>query len=153
MHGALEIPCIIIASAAGLTMGGGLVFPKTLTRMQSLQISARRGLLIMITIAPLILLAAFIESFITRYTDASYVIRGIVIVGSFAFIINYYIIYPYLKAKKGFSSFIGATKLPPLQESGLRYDQIKNSAQVFSDAFIFYRQHLKPAVIISHDPF
>ena len=26
MHGALEIPCIIIASAAGLTMGGGLVF-------------------------------------------------------------------------------------------------------------------------------
>ena len=149
MHGALEIPCIVIASAAGLTMGGGLVFPKTLTRMQSLQISARRGLLIMITIAPLILLAAFIESFITRYTDASYVIRGIVIVGSFAFIINYYIIYPYLKAKKGFNSFIGATKLPPLQESGLRYDQIKNSAQVFSDAFIFYRQRLKPAVIIS----
>ncbi len=149
MHGALEIPCIIIASAAGLTMGGGMVFPKTLTRLQSLQISARRGLLIMLTIAPLILLAAFIESFITRYTDASYIVRGIVIFGSFAFIINYYVVYPYLKAKKGFVSFIGTTKFPPLQESGLRYDQIKNSAQVFSDAFIFYRQHFKTAALVT----
>lgn len=149
MHGALEIPCIVIASAAGLTMGGGLVFPKTLSRMQSLQISARRGLLIMLTIAPLIILAAFIESFITRYTDASFIVRGVVIFGSFAFIINYYVVYPIMKAKKGFTSFIGSTKLPAVQETGLRFDQIKNSAQIFSDAFVFYRQHMKTAILVS----
>lgn len=149
MHGAIEISCIIIAGAAGLTLGSGMVFPKTLSRMQSLQLSARRGLLIMITILPLIVLAAFIEGFVTRYTEASYVVRGIVIFGSFAFIISYYIVYPWLKAKKGFTSFIGDVKLPPAQSSEIKYNQIKNSAQVFSDAFIFYRKLIKPAAILS----
>lgn len=149
MHGAIEISCIIIAGAAGLTLGSGMVFPKTLSRMQSLQLSARRGLLIMLTILPLIVLAAFIEGFVTRYTGASYVIRGIVIFGSFAFIISYYIVYPWLKAKKGFTSFIGDVKLPPAQSAEIKYNQIKNSAQIFSDAFIFYRQLIKPAAVLS----
>jgi len=149
MHGAIEISCIIIAGAAGLTLGSGMVFPKTLSRMQSLQLSARRGLLIMITILPLIVLAAFIEGFVTRYTEASYIVRGIVILGSFAFIISYYIVYPWLKAKKGFTSFIGDVKLPPAQSAEIKYNQIKNSAQIFSDAFIFYRQLIKPAAMLS----
>ena len=149
MHGAIEISCIIIAGAAGLTLGSGLVFPKTLSRMQSLQLSARRGLLIMLTIIPLIILAAFIEGFVTRYTGASYVVRGIVIFGSFAFIISYYVVYPWLKAKKGFTSFIGDVKLPAAQSSEIKYNQIKNSAQIFSDAFIFYRQLIRPAALIS----
>ena len=54
-----------------------------------------------------------------------------------------------MKAKKGFTSFLNDIKLPPVQESGLNYTKIKNSAQVFSDAFIFYRQMVKPAAIIS----
>ena len=149
MHGAIEISCIIIAGAAGLTMGSGLVFPKTLTRFQSLQISARRGLLIMITIAPLIILAAFIESYITRHTEVSFVIRGVVIFGSFAFIISYYIVYPSIKARKGFTSFLGEVKLPASNDSAIKFNQIKNSAQIFSDAFIFYRQIAKPAAIIA----
>lgn len=149
MHGAIEISCIIIAGAAGITLGSGLVFPKTLSRVQSLQLSARRGLLIMLTILPLIVLAAFIEGFITRQTDASYIVRGIVIFGSFAFIISYYVVYPWMKAKKGFTSFLNEAKLPPEQDSELKYDQIKNSAQIFSDAFIFYRTLLKPAAVIS----
>lgn len=103
----------------------------------------------MLTIIPLIILAAFIEGFVTRYTDASYVIRGIVIFGSFAFIISYYIVYPWLKAQKGFTSFIGDVKLPPAQSTEIKYNQIKNSAQIFSDAFIFYRQLIKPAGILS----
>ena len=149
MHGAIEISCIIIAGAAGLTLGSGLVFPKTLSRIQSLQLSARRGLLIMLTILPLIVLAAFIEGFITRYTGASYIIRGIVIFGSFAFIISYYIVYPWMKAQKGFTSFIGEVKLPPAQSTEIKYNQIKNSAQIFSDAFIFYRQLIKPTALLS----
>ncbi|MCH2022056.1 MAG: stage II sporulation protein M [Saprospiraceae bacterium] len=149
MHGAIEISCIIIAGAAGLTLGGGLIFPKTLSRLQSLQISARRGLLIMITIAPLIILAAFIESYITRYTDVSFAIRGVVIFGSFAFIISYYILYPRMKARRGFTSFLGEVKLQPNNDSNIKFNQIKNSAQIFSDAFIFYRQFAKPAAIIA----
>lgn len=149
MHGAIEISCIIIAGAAGITLGSGLVFPKTFSRLQSIQLSARRGLLIMLTILPLIVLAAFIEGFITRYTGASFIVRGIVIFGSFAFIISYYIVYPWMKAQKGFTSFISDVKLPPVQTSEIKYNQIKNSAQIFSDAFIFYRNWLKPAAFIS----
>ncbi|MFK7799278.1 MAG: stage II sporulation protein M [Aureispira sp.] len=149
MHGAIEISCIIIAGAAGLTLGSGLVFPKTLTRLQSLQLSARRGLLILLTVVPLIILAAFIEGFITRYTEASYIIRGIVIFGSFAFIISYYVIYPYLKAQKGFISFIGDVKLPPAQQLDIQYNQIKTTPQIFSDAFIAYRKFIKPIGILA----
>jgi len=149
MHGAIEISCIVIAGAAGLTMGGGLVFPGTLSRLQSLQMSARRGLLIMLTVLPLIILAAFIEGFITRYTDASYVIRGIVIFGSFAFIVSYYIVYPILRARKGFQSFLGDVKLPYTEDVGINYKKIKTVSQLFSDAFILYRQFLKPAAIVS----
>ncbi len=144
MHGAIEISCIIIAGAAGLTLGSGLVFPKTLSRLQSLQLSARRGLLILLTVLPLIVLAAFIEGFITRYTEASFILRGIVIFGSFAFIISYYVIYPYMKAKKGFISFIGEVKLPPAQQLDIQYNQIKTTPQIFSDAFIAYRNFIKP---------
>lgn len=149
MHGAIEISCIVIAGAAGLTLGSGLVFPKTLSRLQSLQLSARRGLLIMLTILPLIVLAAFIEGYVTRYTDASFIARGIIIFGSFAFIGSYYIVYPWMKAKKGFTSFIGDVKLPPEQDTNIKYNQIKNSAQIFSDAFIFYRQYAKVAAVMS----
>lgn len=149
MHGAIEISCIIIAGAAGLTLGSGLVFPKTLTRLQSLQLSARRGLLILLTVLPLIVLAAFIEGFITRYTEASYIIRGVVIFGSFAFIISYYVVYPYLKAKKGFVSFIGDVKLPPAQQLDIQYNQIKTTPQIFSDAFIAYRNFIKPIGIVA----
>jgi uncharacterized membrane protein SpoIIM required for sporulation len=149
MHGAIEISCIVIAGAAGITLGGGLVFPKTLSRLQSLQLSARRGLLIMLTIIPLIILAAFIEGFITRYTGGSYIVRGIVISGSFAFIISYYVVYPWMKSKKGFTSFIGDVKLPAVQDAEIKYNQIKTSAQIFSDAFVFYRQLVKPMAILA----
>ncbi|MCP4437360.1 MAG: stage II sporulation protein M [Aureispira sp.] len=149
MHGSIEIPCIIIASAAGITLGSGLVFPKTYTRMQSLQLSARRALLIMLTVLPLLLYAAFIETFVTRYTDASYVARGIVIFGSLSFIIGYFIIYPMIKAKKGFTSFVRNVNLPPTQKSRLEFSKIKHSGQIFSDAFIFYRKRIKIAATVS----
>ncbi|MEZ4983506.1 MAG: stage II sporulation protein M [Saprospiraceae bacterium] len=43
IHGTLEISAIVIASAAGITMGQGPAFPGTYTRMQAFQRSARRG--------------------------------------------------------------------------------------------------------------
>lgn len=149
MHGSIEIPCIIIASAAGITLGSGLVFPKTYTRMQSLQLSARRALMIMLAVIPLLLYAAFIETFVTRFTDTSYIARGVVIFGSLSFVVGYFIIYPILKAKRGFTSFVRNVNLPPTQKSSLEFRKIKHSGQIFSDAFIFYRKNIKTAGIIS----
>ena len=105
IHGTIEIACIILAGAAGITMGGGLVFPGTFGRLQSLQLSARRGLLLMVSIMPLIVLAAFIEGFITRYASAPYAVRGLIIIGSLIFVLGYYCFYPMLKARRGFTSF------------------------------------------------
>ena len=61
IHGTLEISAIIIAGAAGLTMGKGLVFPGTFRRIQAFQKSARRGLKIMVGIFPIFVAAGFIE--------------------------------------------------------------------------------------------
>ena len=65
MHGTLEISAIVIAGAAGITMGRGLVFPGTLSRINAFQLSARRGLKIMVGVTPLFIIAGFIEGFLT----------------------------------------------------------------------------------------
>ena len=64
IHGTLEISAIIIAGAAGMTMGRGLLFPGTYRRLQAFQVSAKRGLKIMLGITPIIIAAGFIEGFL-----------------------------------------------------------------------------------------
>ena len=99
-HGTLEISCIIISGAAGLTMSQGLLFPGTYTRMQAFRISAKRGLRIMLGLIPVIGMAALIEGFFTRYTEAPDIIRISVILVSLSFVISYFVIYPRIVARK-----------------------------------------------------
>ena len=111
IHGAFEIPAIILAAAAGITMGNGLLFPGTLTRMQSLIISAKRGIKMMIGIIPFILMAAFIEGYATRNTvitthgepipgEWPVSLKWLFILGCFAIVIFYFVIYPIMVARK-----------------------------------------------------
>ncbi|UTW64510.1 stage II sporulation protein M [bacterium SCSIO 12741] len=93
-HGALEISSIVIAGAAGITLGKGLIFPGTYTRSISFRLSARRGLKILAGVVPLFIIAGFIEGFITRYTDMNNGIRLANILVSFSFIVFYYVWYP-----------------------------------------------------------
>ncbi len=93
-HGTLEISSIIIAGGAGIVLGKGLLFPGTYTRAQAFRISGRRGLTVLAGILPIIVFAAFIESFFTRYTDLPDVVRLSVIIGSLAVIIFYFVVYP-----------------------------------------------------------
>ncbi len=142
-HGTLEISAIIIAGAAGFTMGRGLVFPGTLTRLQSFQISARRGLKIMIGIAPIIILAGFIEGYLTRYTGTPDIIRGLFILLCLAFVLFYYVWYPWSLAKKGFKKSIRDTRLPPDNLQKINFERIKTSGEIFSDIFLFYKRHAR----------
>lgn len=82
-------------------MGSGLVFPGTYSRMQAFQITAKKGLKILIGIAPILALAGFIEGFFTRYTEAPDILRLAVILVSFAFIVGYFIYYPFFLYQKG----------------------------------------------------
>lgn len=142
IHGTLEISAIIIAGAAGLTMGKGLAFPGTYTRLQSFQRSARRGVKIMIGIVPVIILAGFFEGFLTRYTETPNLIRGLFILICLLFVLVYYIWYPKIKARVGFDTSIRETKIPPDGEQQLKFNVIKSSGDIFSEIFIFYRKYI-----------
>ena len=99
-HGTLEISSIIIAGAAGITLGKGLIFPSTYSRLEAFKISALRGLKIFVGITPIIILAAFIEGFITRHTDVSTTLRILVIGISLSFILFYFVWYPWHLSRK-----------------------------------------------------
>lgn len=94
LHGTLEISAIVIAGCAGLVLGNSFLFPKTYTRGQSLLKGARDGMKIVFGLVPVFLVAAFLESFVTRYTGMSPWLSGSILTFSLFFIIWYFIIYP-----------------------------------------------------------
>lgn len=140
IHGTLEISAIIIAGAAGLTMAKGMVFPGTLSRMKAFQISSRRGVKIMIGIVPIFIIAGFLEGFLTRHTEVPDAIRGFFILACLIFVIGYFVVYPWLKAKRGFEKGLHDTKLLPSKGQKINLSSIKSSGQIFSDVFLFFRR-------------
>ncbi len=94
LHGTLEISAVIIAGAAGIAMGNGWLFPGTYPRLTSFRLAARRGMKIVMGTVPVFVVAGFIESFLTRHTDAPDALRLGLILLSLAFILYYYIYLP-----------------------------------------------------------
>lgn len=94
IHGTLEISAIIIAGAAGIIMGNGLLFPGTYSRLQSFKNGAKKGLKIIIGLIPVFILAGFLEGFITRMTGMPDLIKIAIILGSAVFIFIYFIFIP-----------------------------------------------------------
>lgn len=94
LHGTLEISAIIVAGAAGMAMGNGWLFPGTYPRITSFRRGARRGLRIVVGTVPVFIVAGFIESFFTRHTEWSDLLRLSIILCSLAFVIYYYIVLP-----------------------------------------------------------
>lgn len=94
IHGTLEISVIIIAGAAGLVMGNGILFPGSYPRGVSFLRAARRGVKIVIGLVPVFILAGFLEGFVTRYTAMPVVLSLSIILGSLTFILWYFVWYP-----------------------------------------------------------
>ena len=94
LHGTIEISSIIVAGAAGITMGNGWLFPGTYSRLTSFKRGARQGLKIVVGTVPLFCIAGFIESFLTRHTEWPDALRLFIILLSAAFIIYYFVILP-----------------------------------------------------------
>lgn len=149
IHGTLEISAIIIAGAAGLTMGRGLVFPGTLTRLQSFQISARRGMKIMVGITPIIIMAGFIEGYLTRYTGTPDIVRFLFIMICLVFVLGYFVVLPMIKARKGFKRSIRDTKIPPDVNQVIDFTRVKTTGEVFTDVFIAFRKYLSPISLVA----
>ena len=94
IHGSLELSAIVIAAAAGFMLGNSILFPGTFTRAQSIQKAAKNGVKIIFGLIPVFILAAFLESYITRLTEMPLILKLVIIVLSLGFVIWYYIIYP-----------------------------------------------------------
>lgn len=94
IHGTLEISAIVIAGCAGLVVGNSLLFPKTYSRSVSFIKGAKQGVKIVVGLVPVFIVAGFLESFVTRYTQMPIWLSLLIIGGSLFFIIWYFIIYP-----------------------------------------------------------
>ncbi|MCR4852500.1 MAG: stage II sporulation protein M [Prevotella sp.] len=95
LHGTIEISSIIVAGAAGISLGNGFLFPGTYKRMVSFRRGAVRGMKIVVGTVPLFIIAGFIESFITRHTEIYDSVRLLIILLSLAFIIFYFVWWPW----------------------------------------------------------
>lgn len=95
MHGVIEITCAIVASAAGAKWGMSYIFPGTYTRAESFNIASKQTFKTLLGLLPLIILAALIESFITRHYTFSIPLSILIILLSLTFVIFYLVYYPY----------------------------------------------------------
>ena len=144
IHGTLEISAIIIAGAAGLVAGSGLLFPGTYRRSQAFQITMRRGLKIFVGVAPIIILAAIFEGFFTRFTETPDFIRGLFILTSLFFVLWYFVWLPWHKSRTGhFRQAVHDKILPPDRSKVIDFNTPKNAGEILSDTFAVLFRHPK----------
>lgn len=136
IHGAFEISAIVISGAAGLTVGNGLIFPKSYSRVQSLIFSAKRGMVIMLSLIPFFIMAGALESFVTRYyLTIPTAVKLFIILGSFGLIVFYYVIYPYRVARK-YPDKIPLKEVPRfIPKRKITWFKIRKPGEVFTDTF------------------
>lgn len=101
LHGTLELMSLILECTAGLILGLSFMFPGTLTRMQAFKRGLNQSSKIYIGTIPFIVIAAFIESYITRLGSGGLKTGNIlntsllllVFIGSWGILIWYFFIY------------------------------------------------------------
>jgi uncharacterized membrane protein SpoIIM required for sporulation len=140
IHGAFEISAIVLAAGAGITAGNGWLFPKSYTRLQSLQLSTKRGLKIMMSLVPFIIAAGFLESYVTHnYQELPDWSKWALILFSFAIILAYYVFYPMYVARKHpellHEEQVGNFK----PKTTFNFNKIRSFGETMADSFRMYR--------------
>jgi uncharacterized membrane protein SpoIIM required for sporulation len=64
-HGALEIPSIMLAGAAGLRLGTGILFPGMLRRRDSIALAGAEAVQLVSATIPLLIIAGSLEAFLS----------------------------------------------------------------------------------------
>ena len=95
IHGTLELSAIVIAGTAGFVLGNSFIFPGTYSRLDSFLKGAKESAKMITALIPVFILAGFLESFVTRYTEMPLVLSLSIIVGSAAFILYYFVVLPH----------------------------------------------------------
>ena len=143
IHGAFEISAIVLAAGAGITAGNGLLFPKSYTRLQSLQLSTKRGLKIMLSLVPFIIIAGFLESFVTaNYQELPNWSKWMLIMLSFAIILFFYVFYPMYVARKH-PELVNKEEVASFREKGtINFSKIRGAGINVADSFRMYRTQM-----------
>ena len=165
LHGTIELSMIIIAGAAGVALGKGLVFPGNYSRLQAMTKSARHASKIIIAVAVFLVLAAFIEGFLTRYSVLENaggqmlldVLRAIFILLSGALVLGYFILLPWRRHARGKAKEEGTHETLVFDEELELASNIKSTSEVNNFAWKVFFKALSPigtanallAVIIS----
>lgn len=112
IHGTLEISGMIIEACAGFILAKSLLFPGTYTRWVSFKRGAKDAMKICISLIPITITAAFLESYITRLSSNAFdkttntsLATGTsiaILAVSLAFIIWYFVFYP-IRLEKRFA--------------------------------------------------
>ena len=148
-HGTLELSMIVMSGSAGFLLAQGLLFPGTYSRLESLIISARSAIKIMIAVFVLLVYAAFIESFITRHTDVPDIIRLTSILLSLAIVVGYFVWYPWYKHKNGSLRDVQPEPIPSLRREKFDLSLIKSAGVIFNETFAMMGKSLKGISLIS----
>ncbi|PAP77964.1 stage II sporulation protein M [Rubrivirga marina] len=99
IHGTLELAAIVVAGGAGLTMWNAVLLPGTYPRLAALRRGAVRGLKIVVGLVPVFAFAALLEGVVTRRTEMPLWASLIVILGSLAFLVGYFVVLPALRGR------------------------------------------------------
>ncbi len=97
IHGSIEIPDMIISGAAGLAIARGILFPGTFSRIEALKHNGRKGLIIQLGLLPFTVIAAILESYVTRFTEMPEWLSLTIISVCLGGMIWFFVIYPYRK--------------------------------------------------------
>lgn len=147
IHGAFEISAIVLAAGAGITAGNGLLFPRSYTRLQSLQLSTKRGLKIMLSLVPFIIIAGFLESYVTHnYQVLPDWSKWMLILLSFAIILFLYVFYPIYVARKN-PHLVEKEEVAIFKEKQVfSLYKMRSAGEALADSFRLYTSHFKAFV-------
>lgn len=94
IHGTIEIFTLIVAGGAGIMLGNSILFPGTYSRKKSFIKGAKSSTKIVIALIPFIIIAAFLEGFVTRHTEWHPGFRIGIIALSLILVVWYFFLYP-----------------------------------------------------------
>jgi uncharacterized membrane protein SpoIIM required for sporulation len=84
-HGALELPAVYIAGAAGLILGGALLFPGDLKRRDALVVRGRVAVKLILGCIPILVVAGIIEAFFSPLPPAVMPVKAKFLAGAALF--------------------------------------------------------------------
>ncbi|MGE8434033.1 MULTISPECIES: stage II sporulation protein M [Chryseobacterium] len=101
LHGVFEIFSMVVEAMCGLILGASILFPKTLSRFNSFKKGFKDSFKIFLSTIPFTICAGIIEGYVTRHALKMPLILNLVIIfGSLAIVIFYYLVYPSIVNKK-----------------------------------------------------